>query len=123
MPAAQDVIELLLQGRGKRDLAGFVVLTLLFVALAQESCGFLVIIRQRLEGFIGYATLGFFAPGEADDGVAALDVVVEEVERFAGVVGFQPEGDLAEFDGQRVQVHAVDAVADHVADGAAKRDG
>ena len=59
----------------------------------------------------------FLAPGKADDGVAALDVVVEKVERLAGIVGLQPEGDLAEFDRQRVQVHAVDAVADHVAHG------
>jgi hypothetical protein len=95
-------------------------LAFLLVALAQQRGDVLVVARQRGKGFVGHAALGFLAPGKADDGVAALDVVVEEVERFAGVVGFQPEGDLAEFHGQRVQVDAVDAFADDVADGGAK---
>ena len=54
---------------------------------------------------------------EADDGVAAFDVVVEEIEGFAGRVGFQPEGDLAKLDGERVEIDAVDAVADDIANG------
>jgi hypothetical protein len=93
----------------------------LLVALSQQRGGVLVVARQSLEGFVGHAAFGFLTPGKADDGVAALDVVVEEVERFAGVVGFQPEGDLAEFHRQRVQVDAVDAFADHVADGGCGR--
>ena len=44
-------------------------------------------------------------------------MVVEEIEGFARRVGFQPEGDLAKLDGERVEVHAVDAVADHIANG------
>jgi hypothetical protein len=94
-----------------------VVFAFLLVALSQQRGGVLVVIRQGGEGFVGHAAFGFLAPGEADDGVAALDVVVEEVERFAGVVGFQPEGDLAEFHSQRVQIDAVDAFANDVADG------
>jgi len=46
-------------------------------------------------------------------------VVVEEAERFAGDVGFQPEGDLAEFHCEGIEVHAVDAVFDDIADGLA----
>ena len=46
-------------------------------------------------------------------------MVVEEAERFAGDMGFQPEGDLAEFYGEWIEVHAVDAVFDHIADGLA----
>ena len=76
---------------------------------------FLVVARHGGKGFVGHALVHVFAPDKADDGVAALDVVVEEVERLAGIVGFEPEGNLAEFDRQRVQVHAVDAGADHVA--------
>ena len=75
---------------------------------------------RRLEGFVGDAALEFVFMGEADDGVAAFDVVVEEVEAFAGDMGFEPEGDFAEFDGERVEVHAVDAVADDIADGFTK---
>ena len=80
----------------------------------------LVVAGHRGEGFVGDALVQFLAPDKADDGVAAFDVVVQKVERLAGVVGFQPERDLAEFDGERVQVHAVDAGADHVADRGAK---
>ena len=76
----------------------------------------LVVAGQGGEGFVGHALVQFLAADKADDGVAALDVVVEEVERLAGDVGLEPEGDLAEFHGQRVEVDAVDAVADDVAD-------
>ena len=61
--------------------------------------------------------------GKAYDGVTAFDVVVEEVERLAGVVGFQPEGHLAQFDGQGVQVHAVDTLTNHIAYGGAEGSG
>ena len=45
--------------------------------------------------------------------------MVEEVERLAGVVGLQPEGNFAEFDGEGIEVHAVDTGADRVAEGRA----
>ena len=38
-------------------------------------------------------------------------------------MSFQPEADFAEFHGQRVQVDAVDAVPNDVADGGSKRGG
>ena len=44
-------------------------------------------------------------------------------ERLAGVVSFEPESNLAEFDSERIQVHAVDAFADHVAHGGAESSG
>ena len=44
-------------------------------------------------------------------------MVVEERERLAGLQGFEPEIDLAEFHGHGVDVHAEDAVADHIAEG------
>ena len=43
--------------------------------------------------------------------------MVEKGERFAGGVAFQPERDAAEVHGERVFVHAVDAMADDIADG------
>ena len=64
----------------------------------------------------------FFEHGEvedADEGVAVLDVVVEEGEGEAGGVCFDPEGDFAEVDGERVLVDGVDALLDDVAQGLA----
>jgi hypothetical protein len=46
-------------------------------------------------------------------------VVIEEAEGLAGIDGFQPEGDAAEFDGHRVDVHAVEAAAGDFAEGVA----
>jgi hypothetical protein len=46
-------------------------------------------------------------------------VVVEEAEGLAGIDGFQPEGDAAEFDGHGVDVHAVEAAAGDFAEGVA----
>ena len=43
--------------------------------------------------------------------------MVEKGEGFAGGVAFQPERDAAEVHGQRIPVHAVDAMADDIADG------
>jgi hypothetical protein len=42
--------------------------------------------------------------------------MVEEGERLALCVTFKPQGYAAEFDGQRVLVHAINAMRDHVAD-------
>ena len=53
---------------------------------------------------------------DADEGVAVLDVVVEEGEGEAGGVCFDPEGDFAEVDGEGVLVDGVDAVLDDVAE-------
>ena len=49
--------------------------------------------------------------------------MVEEGERLAGDVGFEPEGNFAQLDGERIEVHAVDAVADDVAHGFAEGGG
>lgn len=59
----------------------------------------------------------------ADNGVAALDVVVEKIEWLTRIVRFEPERYLAEFDGQWIQVHAKNTSADHIAHGRAKGDG
>ncbi len=68
---------------------------------------------ERLLGQAGVDQVG----GGADEGVADLDVGVEEGEGPAGVEGFQPERNLGEFGGQRVEVHPVQAVGDHVPHG------
>lgn len=88
-----------------------------FIPFAEEGRGVFVIAGERLEGFVGNAFFEFFAFHETDDGIAAFDVVVEETEWFAGNVGFEPESDFAELDSERVQIDAIDAVSDDIADG------
>src|SRR6185437_16351904 len=56
-----------------------------------------------------------FLEGGADERVAGAEVVVEEVERGADGEGVQPEADLGEFHGHRVEIDAVDASLQHVA--------
>lgn len=46
---------------------------------------------------------------KADNGVATFDVVVEEVERFAGVMSFEPERYFAEVYRKWVFIDPVDA--------------
>lgn len=46
---------------------------------------------------------------DADEAVAAAQVVVEEGEGFVGVEGEEPEGEFGEFDGARIFVDAVEA--------------
>jgi hypothetical protein len=48
-----------------------------------------------------------------------LDVVLEERQGLAGFEGFEPEVDFAEFDGHGVDVDAVEAAPDDVAEGLA----
>jgi len=76
----------------------------LLVSLASARRHFLVIAGHCGEGLVGDALVHVLAPDEAHDGVAALDVVVEEVERLAGIVGLEPEGDLAQLDSKWVEV-------------------
>ena len=104
-------------------LTGLVVGAFGFVGFAEGGSDVFVITGEGFEGFVGDAFFEFVAGHEADDGVAAFDVVVEEIEGFAGRVGFQPEGDLAQLDGKRVEVHPVDAVADDIANGLAEGGG
>jgi hypothetical protein len=47
--------------------------------------------------------------------------VVEEGKWLAGLERLHPQGHLAELDGHLVDIHAVDAPADHVTEGAAHR--
>ena len=61
--------------------------------------------------------LGGIVDAQADERVAAAQVVVEEGEGRADGEAVQPERDLGQFDGQRVLVDAVDAAfEDHAAD-------
>ena len=60
---------------------------------------------------------GSVVDAQADEGVAAAQVVVEEGEGRADGEAVQPEGDLGELDGEGVLVDAVDAAfEDHAAD-------
>ena len=50
--------------------------------------------------------------GSADEGVAVAEVVVEEGEGLGGGDGFEPESEFGEFDGNGVEVDAIEAVFD-----------
>lgn len=50
----------------------------------------------------------------------ALNVMVKEIERLTGSVGFEPEGNFAKLDSQWIEVNAVDALADDIANGGTK---
>jgi len=76
-----------------------------------------VVAFARVERLVRDALFEHAEIEHADERVATADAVVEEGERFAGGVAFQPERDAAEVHGERVAVHAVDAMADDIADG------
>ena len=77
---------------------------------------FLVVTFDGFVGFVGRSRPDEFGR-RAEQAVAAADVVVEKGERFAGFEGFEPEGDFAQLDGHGIDVHAIKAVADDVAQG------
>ena len=95
------------------------LLALAFVALFRLGADGFVVAGEGLEGVVGQA-VGEDARGGAEEAVAALDVVIEEGERFAGLGGFEPKGDFAQLDGHGIHVHAVEAVADDFAQGVAE---
>lgn len=53
--------------------------------------------------------------GDADQGIAADQVMVEEAERPAFLEAFEPEREAGQLQGHRVAVDAVDAVGDDLA--------
>ena len=89
-----------------------------FIALFEFGAGGFVVAFDGGEGFVGEAG-GDEVGGGAEQAVAVADVVVEEAEGLAGIDGFQPEGDAAELDGHRVDVHAVEAATGDFAEGVA----
>ena len=74
-----------------------------FIRPSPTARDILVVARHRHEGFVRHALIDIFAADVSDDGVAALDVVVEKVQRLAGIVSLEPERELAEFNRQRVR--------------------
>ncbi len=68
-------------------------------------------------GFIGNPLLKCLQVQDADQGITTADAVVQESQGLPWDVAFNPKGHLAQFHGQRVLVHAIDAVGDHVAHG------
>ena len=49
-----------------------------------------------------------------DERIAAAQVMVEEVERSAQREGIEPQANLRQFDGHRVQIDSVDAALENV---------
>ena len=118
VPVPESSLDPVLHTRGEKDLAD--VRAVAFVVVAPFGGEVFVVAGHGREGFGRDAFVEFFLADEADDGVAAFDVVVEEVEGLSGGVGFQPERDLAEFDGEGVEIDSVDAGPDYVAEGDAE---
>ena len=105
-------------GLGVGEIEGGLAFTGVAVEVAHPAGGVLGVAGDWFVGGVGDAG-GDAGGGGAEEGVAALDMVVEEGERLARVHGFEPEGDLAELDGHGVDVHAVYAVGDNFAEGVA----
>ena len=84
------------------------------VLLLQGGGDLAVVAFDRGERRVGEA-FGEQGGGDAEQGVADADVLVEEGQRLAGFQGFQPERDLGQLGGHRVDVDAVDAAADDAA--------
>ena len=103
-----------------KPLAQLGVLTL--VLLLERGTRFLVVTFDDGVGIFGNTTLDEFGR-RAEEAVAAADVVVEKRERFAGFEGFEPKGDFAQLNGHGVDVHAIKAVADDIAQGCAVNGG
>ncbi|MCB1099837.1 MAG: hypothetical protein KDN22_29995 [Verrucomicrobiae bacterium] len=89
---------------------------LALVAGLEEGAGFGVVAGESFVGAIGDAFLDEGGRG-AEQGVAAADVVVEERKWLAGFERLDPEGDLAQLDGHRVDVDSIQAAANHIAQG------
>src|SRR5467141_2384055 len=96
---------------GKQTL---LALALLLVVLSVFAAHSPVIALNGLEGIIGDAIFEQSRSG-ADQAIAALNAVVEERQRLAWLQGFHPQTDLAQFNGHGVGIHAIDAMADHIA--------
>ena len=84
------------------------------VLLLQGGADLAVVAFDRGEGGVGQA-FGEQGGGDAEEGVADADVLVQVGQGLAGFQGFQPERDLGQFGGHGVDVDAVDAAADHAA--------
>ena len=95
-------------------------LALFLIPLAEGRGDRFVVSGHGGKRLVRHPTLKFLAMCESDDGIAALDVVIKEVKRLSGDVGLKPEGDLAQFDGERIEVYAIDAFANDVANGGAE---
>ena len=113
-PLFEDRVEAAAQLWGEVKERLFLVLQIFLVFLAIRPGDLLVVSGQCLESLRWHTLAQLLAACETDDGVAALDMVVEEIEGLARNVRFQPQGHLAQLHRQRVHIDAVDAVADHV---------
>ena len=88
---------------------------------ALESCASgAVVAGEGGIGVVGDAIEEGFEVEDAEDGVAAGEVGVEDGGGLSGDEGFEPEGGFGEFEGKGVEVGAVDAVGDAVAEGGAE---
>ena len=81
----------------------------------QTLARLLVVAGQGLERVRRNARVELFQIGDAQQSVAAHQVMVQERERPPRLETLQPERDLRQFHGHGVEVRAVDARRDHIA--------
>ena len=89
------------------------------VGLLQLGGGLLVVAGERLVGVVGNAFGENRRVQHAHQGVAAADVGSQKAQRLARLHRLQPEGGLAQLHRQGVDIHAIDAVGHHLAQGVA----
>ena len=99
-----------------RKLPSLQVAPFAAIAFFKPTCNRFVVAACGRESFVGDALFQNLEVEDADERIPAADAVVEERQRLAGAVGFQPQRHAAELDRQRIFVHAVDAVGDDIAD-------
>jgi hypothetical protein len=109
-----------LQGAFEQVVVGRVVQNQLPVAFGAVALFEGARAFESVVGGVGDARAERSEVGDADERVAAADAVIQKGERLAAVVSFHPEGEFAQFDGEWVAVDAVDAVGNHLAQGASE---
>ena len=83
--------------------------------LSERRANRLVVARQRLVGVGWNAVRHDCRIENADEAVALDDMGIEKREGLAGFDGFHPQCRLAQLDGERIAVDAVDAVLHYLA--------
>lgn len=93
VPARKTAFQALLNGRSQAHLAS--IFAILFVRLSPKGDDFLIVSWHCGKCLIRRTLVEFHLPDKTNDGIATLDMVIQEVERLAGIVRFKPERDPA----------------------------
>src|SRR6266851_1124122 len=95
-----------------------ITFTLLAVALLKFRTYLFIIAFDSFKGAV-WNTLSKQSRCGPEEAIAVLDMCIQERKRLAGFDGLHPEIDLAKFYRHGIDIYAIDAVTDHVAQGSA----